>query len=55
MFFADGVHQFEESIQVTYVKINKYTPRDWRMYNQGKDSGYTDRYKQGLLEGHDNA
>jgi hypothetical protein len=24
------------------------------MYNEGKDSGYTDDYNQGLLEGHDN-
>jgi len=24
------------------------------MYNEGKDSGYTDGYNQGLLEGHDN-
>jgi hypothetical protein len=55
LFFADGLHQFEESIQVAYVKIDKYTPRDWRMYHAGKDSGYTDQYKQGLLEGHDNA
>jgi flagellar biosynthesis/type III secretory pathway protein FliH len=45
---------FEESIQVAYAKIDKYTPRDWRMYNEGKDSGYTDGYNQGLLEGHDN-
>jgi hypothetical protein len=45
--------QFEESIQVAYAKINKYTPRDWTMYNEGKDSGYTDGYNQGLTEGHD--
>jgi len=45
---------FEESIQVAYAKVDKYTPRDWRMYNVGKDSGYTDGYNQGLLEGHDN-
>jgi len=44
---------FRESIQVTYAKIDKYTPRDWRMFNEGKDSGYTDGYNQGLLEGHD--
>ena len=45
---------FEESIQVAYVKVDKYTLRDWRMYNEGKDSGYTDGYNQGLLEGNDN-
>jgi len=45
---------FEESIQIAYAKVDKYTPRDWRMYNEGKDSGYTDSYNQGLLEGHDN-
>ena len=45
---------FEKSIEVAYAKIDKYTPRDWRMYNEGKDSGYTDGYNQGLLEGHDN-
>jgi hypothetical protein len=44
---------FEESIQVAYAKIDKYTPRDWRMYNEGKDSGYNDGYNQGLTEGHD--
>jgi hypothetical protein len=50
----EWIQQFEESIQVAYAKIDKYTPRDWRMYNEGKDSGYTDGYNQGLLEGHDN-
>jgi len=45
---------FEESIQVAYAKVDRYTPRDWRMYNEGKNSGYTDGYNQGLLEGHDN-
>jgi hypothetical protein len=50
----EWIQQFEESIQVTYAKIDKYTPCDWRMYNEGKDSGYTDGYNQGLLEGHDN-
>jgi len=45
---------FEESIQLAYVKIGKYTPRNWRMYNEGKESGYTDGYNQGLQEGHDN-
>jgi hypothetical protein len=29
---------FEKSIQVANAKIDKYTPRDWRMYNEGKDS-----------------
>jgi len=50
----EWIQQFEESIQVAYAKIDKYTPRDWRMYNEGKDSGYIDGYNQGLLEGHDN-
>jgi hypothetical protein len=50
----EWIQQFEESIQIVYAKIDKYTPRDWRMYNEGKDSGYTDGYNQGLLEGHDN-
>jgi hypothetical protein len=52
--YPEWIQQFEESIQVAYAKIDKYTPRDWRMYNEGKDSGYTDGYNQGLLEGHDN-
>jgi hypothetical protein len=51
---AEWIHQFEESIQIAYAKIDKYTPRDWRMYNDGKDRGYNDGYNQGLLEGHDN-
>jgi len=50
----EWIQQFKESIQIAYAKIDKYTPRDWRMYNEGKDSGYTDGYNQGLLEGHDN-
>jgi flagellar biosynthesis/type III secretory pathway protein FliH len=50
----EWIQQFEESIQVAYAKIDKYTPRDWRMYNEGTDSGYTDGYNQGLLDGHDN-
>jgi len=45
---------FEEYIQVAYAKIDKYTPRDWRMYNKGNDSSYTDGYNQELLERHDN-
>jgi flagellar biosynthesis/type III secretory pathway protein FliH len=49
----EWIYQFEQSIQVAYAKIDKYTPRDWRMYNEGKDSGYTDGYNQGLKEGHD--
>jgi len=32
----EWIQQFEESIQVAYAKIDKYTPRDWRMYNEGK-------------------
>ena len=50
----EWIQQFEESVQVAYAKIDKYTPHDWRMYNEGKDSGYNDGYNQGLLEGHDN-
>jgi hypothetical protein len=50
----EWIQQFEESIQIADAKIDKYTPRDWRMYNEWKDSGYTDGYNQGLLEGHDN-
>jgi hypothetical protein len=49
----EWIQQFEESIQVAYAKTDKYTPRDWRMYNEGKDSGYTNGYNQGLTEGHD--
>jgi len=45
---------FVQSIQVAEVKIDKYTPRDWSMYNEGNDSGYTDRYNQVLLEGPEN-
>jgi len=45
---------FEESIQLGNVKIDKYTHCDWRIYSEGKDSGYTDGYNQGLLEAHDN-
>jgi hypothetical protein len=37
----ERIQHFEESIQVSYAKIDKYTPRHWRMYNEGKDSGYT--------------
>jgi flagellar biosynthesis/type III secretory pathway protein FliH len=50
----ESIQQLQKSIQVTYNKIDKYTPGDWRMYNEGKDRGYTDGYNQGLLEGHDN-
>jgi len=50
----ERIVHFEKSIQVAYAKIDKYTPRDWRMYNEGNDDGYTDGYNQGLLEGHDN-
>jgi hypothetical protein len=46
------IQKFERSIQ--YTKIDKYTPCDWRIYNEGNDSGYTEGYNQGLLEGHDN-
>jgi hypothetical protein len=51
---CEWIAHFEESIHVAYAKIDKYTPRDWRMYNDGKDSGYTDGYNPGLLEGHVN-
>jgi flagellar biosynthesis/type III secretory pathway protein FliH len=44
---------FEQYIQTAYAKIDKYTPRDWRMYNEGKDSGYSDGYSQKLSKGHD--
>jgi hypothetical protein len=50
----EWIQRFEESIQVAYAKVDKYTPCDWRMYNERKDSSYTDRYNQGLLEEHDN-
>jgi hypothetical protein len=53
MVLRDWIQPFEGSIQVEYGKIDKYTPRDWKMYNEGKVSGYTDGYNQGLLEGHD--
>ena len=49
----EWIHLFEESIQVAYSKSNRYTPQDWRKYNEGKDVGYNDGYKQGLTEGHD--
>lgn len=45
---------FEDSIQIAYAKIDNYTPLDWTMYNERKDSGYTAGYNQGLLAGHDN-
>jgi hypothetical protein len=50
----EWIQQFEGSIQVTYAKIDKYTPRNWRMYDEGKDSSYTDGYNQGIFEWHDN-
>jgi len=50
----EWIQQFEESIKVAYAKVDKHTPRDWRIYNEGTDSGYTDGYNQGLSEGHDN-
>jgi len=49
----EWIIHFKEYIQVAYAKIDKYTPHDWRMYNAGKDSGYTECYNQGLLEGPD--
>jgi len=50
----EWIQHFEDSIQVAYAKIDKYTPRDWRMSNEGEDCGYTNSYNQGLLEWHDN-
>src|SRR5882757_5628987 len=47
----EWIQQFEESIQVAYANIDKYTPRYWRMYSEGKNCGYTDGYNQGLTEG----
>ena len=49
----EWVYFVEESIQVAYSKIDKYTPRDWRMYNEGNDSGYNDGYNWQLTEGYD--
>jgi len=49
----DWMEHFEESIQVAFAQIDNYTPRDWGIYNEGKESGYTYGYNQGLLEGHD--
>jgi len=49
----EWIQHFEKSIQIKYAKINKYTPRDWRVYNERKDSGYVDGYNQGHTEGHD--
>jgi len=40
----EWIPQFEESSQNAYAKINQYMPRGWWMYNEGKDSGYTDGY-----------
>jgi len=54
MLQYEWIRQFEKSIQIAYPKIEKYTPHDCRMYNEGKDAGYTDGYNQGLFEGHDN-
>jgi len=34
--------------------MDQYTLRNWRMYKEGKDTGYTDGYNQVPLEGHDN-
>jgi hypothetical protein len=50
----EWISHFEESLQVAYAKIDRYTPRDWRRYNEGNDNGYTHGYNQGLLERHDN-
>ena len=36
------------------MKIDKHTHRDWRTSNEGNNSGFTDRYNRGLLEGYDN-
>ena len=50
----EWIQKFDDSIHTTYAKIDKYTPCDWRIYNKGKDSSYTDGYSNGLLERHDN-
>jgi len=50
----EWIQQFRESIQIAYAKTDRYTPRNVRMYNESKDSGYTDGYLHGLLKGHDN-
>jgi len=44
---------FDQPLQDQYKKLDKYTPRHWRMYNEGKDIGYNNGYNQGLTEGHD--
>jgi hypothetical protein len=44
----------EESFESAYAKVDKYTPWDWKMYNESKDSSYTDGYIQGLLEWYEN-
>jgi len=49
----EWVSHFEKSIEVANSKIDKYTPHNWRMYNEGKDSSYNDGYNQGLLDDHD--
>jgi hypothetical protein len=49
----EWIQQFQDSIPVAYIPIDKYTPRNWRIYNEGKVIGYTDGYNQILLEGHD--
>jgi len=33
------IQHFEKSIQVAYAKIEKYTPSDRGMYNEGKQRG----------------
>jgi len=48
------IEHFDEYIQITYGKIDKYTPRDWRKYTERTDVGYNDSNNQGLLEGHNN-
>jgi len=32
----EWIQQFEESIQIAYMKIDKYTPRNGGTYNEGK-------------------
>ena len=49
----EWIDHFEELIQVAWVKIDQYTPRDGMMYNEGKDSGCNNGYNQELTEGHD--
>jgi hypothetical protein len=48
----DSTFQIIYSNRICKNRCN--TPRDWRMYNEGNDSGYNDGYNQGHLAGHGN-